>query len=82
VKSQTDKPNDKIAEKLGGISGELTARLTAADEKIAQFDKQYEKLTIFYTEDGKKVASDEFFGKIDAIWNSYRKVNYYSNALE
>jgi hypothetical protein len=39
---------------LGGTSVELLSRIQGVEKKIDYFDKQYEKLAVYFSEDPKK----------------------------
>jgi hypothetical protein len=42
---------------------------------IDSLDGKYAKVATFFSEDPKKVLSDELFSKIDSVWSCYKRVN-------
>lgn len=65
---------DLVKEKLTPTSEFVATKVAGVEKKLEEFDKAYEKLATYYCEEPKKMPTDEFFTKIDTIWNAYKKV--------
>lgn len=69
IKKQSDKPQDKIKEKLDSYFKNLTTVVEDLEKKIKECEAEYEKTAKFFCENPKD-ASEKLAEKFFKLWNS------------
>lgn len=74
ISSQSEVSKDNVKNALSPLATNLSKLINDAEKRIVEFEKTYIKLAAYFGEDPKKIPSEEFFLKIESIWNAYKKV--------